>query len=134
VRVLRLSLEEARARGSASIRTEHLLLGVLRVNDHIAKTILERAGVSLEALEQEMPEPQPPIPESVDVPWHSESKRVLQYAAAEAEHSQGRLLADYILADDHIGAEHLLLGLLREQPRSRRSGVGTVWCHDRPRT
>ena len=45
-----------------------------------------------------MAEPQPPIPESVDVPWSSESKRELQYAAAEAEHSQGRLLADYILA------------------------------------
>jgi len=42
---------------------------VLRVNDHIAKTILERAGVSVEALEQEMAEPQPPIPDSVDVPW-----------------------------------------------------------------
>jgi len=43
VRVLRLWLEEGRERGSASIRTEHLLLAVLRVNDHIAKTILERA-------------------------------------------------------------------------------------------
>jgi hypothetical protein len=39
--------------------------------------ILERAGVSVEALEQEMAEPQRPIPESVDVPWSSESKRVL---------------------------------------------------------
>jgi len=78
VRALRLSLEEVRERGSASIRTEHLLLAVLRVNDHIAKTILERAGISVEALEQEMAEPQPPIPESVDVPWSSESKRVLQ--------------------------------------------------------
>jgi ATP-dependent Clp protease ATP-binding subunit ClpC len=124
VRVLRLSLEEARARGSASIRTEHLLLGVLRVNDHIAKTIFERAGVSIEALEQEMSEPQSPIPESVDVPWHSESSRVLQHAAAEAEHSQGRLLADYVLADDHIGPEHLLLGLLRENHAAAAAMLG----------
>ena len=124
VRVLRLSLEEARARGSAFIRTEHLLLAVLRGNDHIAKTILERSGVSVEALEQEMAEPQPPIPESVDVPWSSESKRVLQYAAAEAERSQGRLLADYILADDHIGPEHLLLGLLRETDAAAAAVLG----------
>jgi ATP-dependent Clp protease ATP-binding subunit ClpC len=124
VRALRLSLEEARARGSASIRTEHLLLGVLRIGDHIATTILEPAGVSIEALEREMAEPQPPIPQSVDVPWHSETKRVLQYAAAEAERSQGALLADYILADDHIGPEHLLLGLLRENDAAAAAVLG----------
>jgi len=55
VRVLRLSLEEARARGSASIRTEHLLLGVLRINDHIARTILERSGVSVRRSNRKWP-------------------------------------------------------------------------------
>jgi hypothetical protein len=40
---------------------------------------------------------------------------VLQYAAGESERLQGALLTDYILADDHIGPEHLLLGILREE-------------------
>jgi ATP-dependent Clp protease ATP-binding subunit ClpA len=39
---------------------------------------------------------------------------VLQCAAEESERLQGALLADDVLADDHIGPEHLLLGLLRE--------------------
>jgi ATP-dependent Clp protease ATP-binding subunit ClpC len=42
---------------------------------------------------------------SVDLPLSNESKRVLAYAAEEADR----------LANQHIGTEHLLLGLLREQ-------------------
>jgi ATP-dependent Clp protease ATP-binding subunit ClpC len=87
---------------------------VVRVADHIANTILRRAGVSAEVIALEMPDPQPRIPESVEVPFHGETSRVLQYAAEEAERLQGMLLGDYVLADDHIGPEHLLLGLLRE--------------------
>src|SRR6202007_2851436 len=41
---------------------------------------------------------------SVDLPLSNECKRVLAYAAEEAER----------LAHPHIGTEHLLLGLLRE--------------------
>src|SRR5947208_15022880 len=42
---------------------------------------------------------------SVDLPLSNESKRVLAYAAEEAER----------LGHKHIGTEHLLLGLLREK-------------------
>ena len=42
---------------------------------------------------------------SVDLPLSNESKRVLAYAAEEAER----------LGHKHIGTEHLLLGLLREE-------------------
>lgn len=42
---------------------------------------------------------------SVDLPLTNESKRVLAYAAEEAER----------LRNKHIGSEHLLLGLLREK-------------------
>jgi ATP-dependent Clp protease ATP-binding subunit ClpA len=45
------------------------------------------------------------ISTSVDLPLNSESKRVLSYAAEEAE----------TLAGKDIGVEHLLLGLLREE-------------------
>jgi ATP-dependent Clp protease ATP-binding subunit ClpC len=42
---------------------------------------------------------------SIDLPLANESKRVLAYAAEEAER----------LGDKHIGTEHLFLGLLREE-------------------
>jgi ATP-dependent Clp protease ATP-binding subunit ClpC len=42
---------------------------------------------------------------SVHLPLSNESKRVLAYAAEEAER----------LGSKHIGSEHLLLGLLREK-------------------
>ena len=45
------------------------------------------------------------IATSVDLPFSNESKRVLAYAAEEAER----------LGHKHIGTEHLLLGLLREE-------------------
>ncbi len=44
------------------------------------------------------------IPTSVDLPLSNECKRVLAYAAEEVER----------LSNRHIGTEHLLLGLLRE--------------------
>ena len=108
------SLREARERGSTSIQTEHVLLSVIRVADDITAGIFGKAGVSIETLASAMPEPKPPIPRSVEVPFHTATKRVLQYAAEESERLQGARLADYVLADDHIGPEHLLLGLLRE--------------------
>jgi uncharacterized damage-inducible protein DinB len=45
------------------------------------------------------------VPTSVDLPLSNECKRVLAYAAEEAE----------LLSHQHIGTEHLLLGLLREE-------------------
>jgi hypothetical protein len=44
------------------------------------------------------------ISTSVDLPLSNESKRILAYAAEEAER----------MANKHIGPEHLLLGILRE--------------------
>jgi ATP-dependent Clp protease ATP-binding subunit ClpA len=49
---------------------------------------------------------------SVEIPFSDESKRILQFAAEESD----RLLHNY------IGAEHLLLGILREA----RSLAGTI--------
>jgi ATP-dependent Clp protease ATP-binding subunit ClpA len=91
------------------IQTEHLLLGVIHVADDITSNIFRGAGLSVETVKSEMPEPKPSIPLSVEIPLHSATKRVLQYAAAESERLQVALLADYVLADDHIGPEHLCL-------------------------
>jgi len=104
-----LATEEARQAGSASIEPEHLLLGFLRADMAVAKRFLgseaaaesarkgveARGGLSRRA----------PASTSRDLPLSEPSKRVLAFAAEEAER----------LAHAHIGTEHLLLGMLREE-------------------
>jgi ATP-dependent Clp protease ATP-binding subunit ClpC len=45
------------------------------------------------------------LPTSVEIPFSTESKRVLDYTAQESDR----------LGHSYIGTEHLLLGLLREE-------------------
>ena len=104
-RVIFFARYEASQFGAPYIETEHLLLGLLRENwtlfhavhlpityDSVHKILETRAyfGKSTST--------------SVDLPLSNEGKRALAYAAEEAE----------LLGHRHIGAEHLLLGLLRE--------------------
>src|SRR5258708_6173094 len=97
---------EASAFGSPYIETEHLLLGLLREDKALTHRFL-RSHTSIESIRKQV-EGHTPMREkvstSVDLPLSQESKRVLAYAAEEAER----------LTHKHIGTEHLLLGLLRE--------------------
>jgi Clp amino terminal domain, pathogenicity island component len=98
---------EASQFGSPYIESEHLLLGVLRENKSLVNTFLHSYG-ALETLRKEV-EAQTVIREkvstSVDLPLSNECKRILAYAAEEAEK----------LSHKFIGTEHLFLGILREQ-------------------
>src|SRR5215469_7146859 len=106
-RVIFFSRYEASQFGSPYIETEHLLLGILREDKAVTNRFL-RAHASVESIRKQI-EGQTTAREktstSVDLPLSNESKRVLAYAAEEAER----------LANQHIGVEHLLLGLLREE-------------------
>lgn len=96
---------EALQRGSKSIETEHIALGALRDN-WTTSNFLE--GVVPDELSSELAAPidvAGEIKTREDIPLSAESKRVLKYGAEEAD----------VLGDRHIGNEHLLLGLLREQ-------------------
>lgn len=98
---------EASQLGSPYIETEFLLLGLLRENAALS-TRFFRSRTTPEALRAEIArhhQPGPMISASVDLPLSNESKRVLAYAAEEAE----------LLGHNFIGTEHLLLGLLREK-------------------
>jgi hypothetical protein len=103
-RVIFFSRYEASQYGSAYIETEHLLLGLLREDKRIFLCLkFENA----EAVRREIDErslKRPSTPTSIDLPLSDESRRVLAYALEEAER----------LEHPHIGTEHLLLGLLRE--------------------
>ncbi len=105
-RVIFFARYEASQFGSPFIETEHLLLGLLREDKALTNRFL-RSHTSIESIRKQI-EGRTPIREkvstSVDLPLSQECKRVLAYAAEEAER----------LAHKHIGTEHLLLGLLRE--------------------
>jgi PEGA domain/Clp amino terminal domain, pathogenicity island component len=106
-RVVFFARYEASQFGSPYIETEHLLLGVLREDKALSNRFL-RAHASVESTRKQIEAHTMPgenVPTSVDLPLSNESKRVLAYAAEEAER----------LAHKHIGTEHLLLGLLREE-------------------
>src|SRR6266511_3129368 len=98
---------EASQFGSPDIETEHLLLGLLREDKALANRFL-RSHAAVDSIRKQI-EVHATIREkvstSVDLPLSHECKRVLAYGAEEAER----------LNHKHIGTEHLLLGLLREE-------------------
>jgi ATP-dependent Clp protease ATP-binding subunit ClpC len=106
-RVIFFARYEASQFGSPYIETEHLLLGLLREDKALTSRFL-RSHASGESIRKQI-EAHTTIREkvstSVDLPLSNECKRVLAYAAEEAER----------LGHKHIGTEHLLLGLLREE-------------------
>ncbi|HEY6414333.1 MAG TPA: Clp protease N-terminal domain-containing protein [Edaphobacter sp.] len=106
-RVIFFARYEASTFGSPSIETEHLLLGLLREDKALASRF-SRSHVSWESIRRRIEEHtiiREKISTSVDLPLSNESKRVLAYAAEEAQR----------LGDNFIGTEHLLLGILREE-------------------
>src|ERR1039458_2638700 len=106
-RVIFFARYEASQFGSPNIESEHLLLGLLREDKALTNRFL-RAHAVVESIRKQI-EAHTTVREkvstSVDLPLSNESTRVLAYAAEEAER----------LGHKHIGTEHLLLGLLREE-------------------
>jgi ATP-dependent Clp protease ATP-binding subunit ClpC len=106
-RVIFFARYEASQFGQPYIETEHLLLGLLREDKVLTNRFL-RSHASVESIRKQI-EAHTAIREkvstSVDLPLSNEGKRVLAYAAEEAER----------MGHKHIGTEHLLLGLLREE-------------------
>jgi ATP-dependent Clp protease ATP-binding subunit ClpC len=106
-RVIFFARFEASQFGSPYIETEHLLLGLMREDKALVNRFLHPTA-SMESVRKQI-EARTTVREksstSVDLPLSEESKRVLGYAAEEAER----------LSHKHIGTEHLLLGLLREE-------------------
>ena len=105
-RVIFFARYEASQYGSTCIETEHLLLGLLREDHALARKLLGDKG-GAQSLRDEI-ESQitrgERISTSVEVPISTECKHILTMAAEESER----------LGNKHVGTEHLLLGILRE--------------------
>jgi hypothetical protein len=105
-RVIFFARYEASVYGSTSIETEHLLMGLFRENKNIANKFLHDPGAH-ELIRKEIEARitvREKVSTSIDLPLTDEGKRILAFAAEEAESLNHR----------YIGTEHLLLGILRE--------------------
>jgi len=105
-RALELARTEARSRGSGSIETEHILLGLIALDEGLAATVLSNLGIdprkvrtAIEFLLGHGDEPY-----AGELRLSAPAKRAVRFAGQEA----GRL------GHQNIGTEHLLLGLVRE--------------------
>ena len=100
---------EASQAGSREIGTEHFLLGLIRENSALATqwfgshAVLDLIRSEIEA--QWPQQAREKVSTSVDIPLSHESKRVMTYAAQEADR----------LGHKHIAPAHLMIGLLREE-------------------
>ena len=95
---------EASQFGSPYIEAEHLLLGLLREDKSLANRFFRSDAESIREQIERHTATGEQVPLSVDLPVSHECKRVLAYGAEEAERFKHK----------HIGTEHLLVGLLRE--------------------
>jgi ATP-dependent Clp protease ATP-binding subunit ClpC len=107
-RVIFFARYEASQSGSLAIEAEHVLLGLLREDKQLTQKFFRNPRSTLESIRKEI-EGRTPLQEkisaSVDLPLSKSAKRVLSYAAEESDR----------LGHRHIGTEHLLLGILREE-------------------
>ncbi len=89
------------------VGTEHLLLGLIRLGQGTAVTVLGRMGLDLEAVRLEVEKQVGMGPDqkvSSPIPYTPRVKKVLALAVKEAR----------ALNHTYVGTEHILLGLLRE--------------------
>jgi hypothetical protein len=110
-KVMVLAQEEARRFDHNYIGTEHILLGLVRESEGVAAQALSSLDVTLEGVRDQV--------ESIvgygeegmgaQAPFTPRSKKVLELGLREAMQ----------LGHNHIGTEHLLLGLVREGVAAR---------------
>lgn len=148
-RCVEAAVEEARMLGHDSVGDEDLLLGILRADEGVAADALSSLGVTLEAMREESEGMlsdalssigisledirretgeafDMSIPDDRRIPFSPRAKKVLERALREAVR----------LRDNHLGAEHVLLGILGSEDGSAlkmlgRSGVSPEALEER---
>jgi hypothetical protein len=106
-RVIFFARREASAFGSPTIESEHILLGLVQESKGFMNRYLGDKTTEAELRAQVLTYTvlRAPIPTSLDLPLSQECKHILNFSAEEAER----------LGHRHIGTEHLMLGILREE-------------------
>src|SRR6266508_2954080 len=96
--------ELARDLGQQAVEPEHLLLALLRQTEGVGRTLLERAGVSVQAMEPALVSAVERLPK-VSGGGQPYISPALNKALEQAEHEAERL------KDEYISTEHLVLAL-----------------------
>ncbi len=107
-RVIFFARYEASQFGASQFEAEHILLGLIREDKNLTTRFFHRSHANIESIRKEIEGRtilRDRISTNIDLPLSNEAKRVLAFAAEESER----------LGNRHIGTEHLLLGLLREE-------------------
>ena len=108
-RVIFFARYEALQYGSQVIAPEHILLGLMREDKTISARFFPfRHSLTVDAVRREVEERivlRERIPQSAELHLAPETKRILYYASEESRQLKNR----------HIGPEHLLLGMVREE-------------------
>ena len=111
---MRLADKEAKRFNHEYIGTEHVLLGLIRLlglvreGSGVGANVLKNLDVDLQRIRREV---EKLVLSGPDIPFNGQRlqtprvKNVFEYAIEEARN----------LDHDYVGAEHILLGLLREQ-------------------
>ncbi len=105
--VLALARKEADRFNHNFVGTEHLLLGLIKLGQGVAVNVLQKMGLDLETVRQEVEkEVRSGSDQKVtgNIPYTPRVKKVLSLAGKEAK----------ALNHTYVGTEHILLGLLRE--------------------
>ncbi len=107
--VITFSREEALRNGNNYIGIEHLLLGLIREGENLAIQILTQLGIDLNQIKRNIISTikgELPANRSIDsIPLVKQAERVLKITYLEAK----------LFNSDLIGAEHLLLSILKDQ-------------------
>ena len=107
-KVMQLANQEAVRLNHEYIGTEHILVALAKEGSGVAATVLKNFEIDLRKIRLEVEKRVVAGPELVrmgKLPQTPRSRKVIEHAIAEAEG----------LRDNHVGTEHLLLGLLSEE-------------------
>jgi len=107
-KIMSFARQEARRLKHSCIGVEHILLGIVYVEDGLANAVLMELGVSYTQLCSQIEKLVPTGTSTISygqLAFNPESKKVLYQAMEEARN----------LGDRVVGTEHLLLGLVREK-------------------
>lgn len=107
-KIILIAQEEAKRLNHDYIGTEHLLLGLTALNGTVSNKILTSLGITFRKVRLEI-EKMVGIGDTImllgEIPFTPRAKKVLEYAVEESQ----------LLSSEHIGTEHILLGLVREE-------------------
>jgi len=107
-KVILIAQEEAKRLNHDYVGTEHILLGLSAIDGTVSHKILSQLGVTFRKVRQEI-EKMVGIGDTImllgEIPFTPRAKKVLEFSVEESQ----------MLNTEHIGTEHILLGLVREE-------------------